>query len=484
MVDRSQLIGSLLKIDDKERQVVPFKLNRTQRRFFARRGKRNIILKARQLGLSSCILADMFLEAITVPNTTCVVVSHETHATKRLLDRVHFFYDNLSHPRPEIGADSRTEISFPGLHSTIYIGTARSMTFGRGDKIDKAHLSELAFYEDGERIFNAIEDAVPMSGDITIETTPNGEDNLFYELWVRAREGKNSYKPFFFPWWVDNDYTMLADDPLSLPEDRGSLVYLADELELVNKFGMSEGQIRWRRWKIANKQGLFYQEFPEDEVTCFHQSGDPVFDPVLLAQMAQMCYDGIGNPEGWTTWYPPIEGMKYTIGADTSAGVPGGSYSAAVVVDEDYQVCATYQSRLDPTGFAHILSKLGHAYNDAELVIERNFTGYAVLGKLTAYPNIYLQRDFTTGKVTGQRGWWTTEQTKQFMLTTFRDTLPRLRIPDINLIRQARGYRYIKLRPTAQTFDDLLIALMLVCAVKRHVGEARGFVGVTTDWDW
>jgi len=176
--------------------------------------------------------------------------------------------------------------------------------------------------------------------------------------------------------------------------------------------------------------------------------------------------------------------MRYVIGADSSAGVPGGSYSAAVVLDDQWRVCATFQARLEPFAFAAILKEMGKWYNGAEIAVERNFTGYAVLGHMQDYGNIYYQRDFVSGKITTQRGWWTNSQTKEHMHTVLKDVLPRLKLWDINLVRQMRGYRYVKLKPVAQTFDDLVIALMIASVVKKVQGVARGYQGAVKDWSW
>ena len=95
--EKLNLIESLLKIDNKQGIVVPLKFNKLQRYFFINKSHRNIILKFRQGGCSSSILADQFVDTITIPHTPCSVISHETRATSRLLDRVHFYYDTLVH---------------------------------------------------------------------------------------------------------------------------------------------------------------------------------------------------------------------------------------------------------------------------------------------------------------------------------------------------------------------------------------------------
>lgn len=483
-IERGRLIESLFSIDNKRGIVVPFRWNRMQRHFHTNKGNRNIVLKHRQGGMTSSILNDHLLDCLTVPNTYCATISHEGEATKRLFNRTHFFYDTMDEPKPKTGADSRTEITFPELHSTAYIGTAGARAFGRGDTIRKALLSELAFYEDPDKIFNAVEDAVPMEGELTIECTPNGEDNLLFDLWTRAREGKSPYKPFFYPWWWTSEYNMPRGCEHALKGDRGELTYTAEELELIAKAHLTEAQIRWRRWKISIKQGLFWQEFPEDEISCFISIGDPVFDASIITRMSNECYKGDVHPEGWLYWRKPDPNNLYTVAADSAAGAPGGSYSAAVVLDAQWNVVATYQARVEPHVFAGILKKMGLCYNTAEIAVERNFTGYAVLGHMLEYPKIYMQRDFTTGKITSNRGWWTNEQTRQFMITAAKDHLAQLHIFDLNLIRQLKGYRWIKHKATPQTFDDLAISLMIAVAVRKVQGTSRGFQGASKGWSW
>ena len=269
-------------------------------------------------------------------------------------------------------------------------------------------------------------------------------------------------------------------------EDRGELSYIGEELELIEKAKLSEDQIRWRRWKIAEKQGLFWQEYPEDEVSCFITIGDPVFDQSILNIMASDCYEGKRHEGGWTYWLPPDPTKKihYTIAGDSAAGAPTGSYSAAVVLDDYWRVCATFQARMEPLSFAHLLKALGKWYNIAQIAVERNFTGYAVLSHMSDYPNIYHQHDFLTGKVTPNLGWWTNEQTKEHMRTALRDKLSSLKVWDINLVRQLRGYRYIKMKPTAQTFDDMAMALQIACAVKKIEGGSRGYIGRIPGYSW
>jgi hypothetical protein len=413
-----------------------------------------------------------------------VVISHESRATQRLLDRVNMFYKRMDEPKPKLDIESRSELKFEDLNSGVYVGTAGAKAFGRGDTIKKAHLSEYAFYENARAILNGVEDAVPMTGEITLECSPNGEDTDFYEQWVRAREKKSPYKPFFFPWWWSDDYRIELGSELALEEDRGELTFTDEEQDLVTRFDLTEAQIRWRRFKIGEKQGLFWQEYPEDEISCFIVIGDPVFETELLNTLAQNCYDGQKHQGGWTFWKPREPNMRYVIGADTSAGAPGGSFSAAAVVDSLNNVVATFQARIEPYIFAGILRQMGGYYNNALLAVERNFTGYAVLGHLNDYANLHYQRDYVTGKLTTNKGWWTNDQTRSYLFSTAKEIISKVNIWDMNLVRQLRSFRYIKYRATAQTFDDLAFAFMIAMAVKKTSGTAGGYQGSVPGWGW
>jgi len=488
------LAAKLLYIVNKRGIVVPYVFNKVQRQFHANKSLRNIILKARQVGISSSILADMYLTCVFIEHSACAVVSHETRATQRLLDRVQFYHESMSEPKPMIGAESRSEKTFPEMHSSIYIGTAGARAFARGDTLTKGHLSEVAFYEEGDKVLSGIQDAISLNGELTLESSPNGENNVFFETWVKAREGKSPYKAFFFPWWLDDGYRISKNpqnpEVLNLlqQQDRLELTYTDDEKFLVDTHHLDEDQIRWRRFKLAEKGGLFYVEYPENDVDCFITVGDPVFDQTLLTDLANFCYDSERHPFGWNYWIPPIDKMSYVIGADTASGAPEGSYSAAVVMDSLWRVCATFQARMEPHQFADILRRMATWYNKAEIAVERNFTGYAVLEQLKDYPNITHQRDFTSGKITTQRGWWSNDQTRSLMMTITREFLPKIKMWDSNLVRQLRSYRYVKLktkyREQAQTYDDLALAFMIAITVKKTAGVARGYQGSYNDWGW
>jgi len=47
----------------------------------------------------------------------------------------------------------------------------------------------------------------------------------------------------------------------------------------------------------------------------------------------------------------------------------------------------------------------------------------------------------------------------------------------MNLVRQMRGYQYIRYKAKAQASDDLLMATMIAVAVRKLSGGATGYRG-------
>ena len=66
-----------------------------QKEFEKRRGQRNIVLKARQMGLTTWVAARFFLKTITQPGTLTLEVAHTQEAAEEIFRIVHRFVDWL-----------------------------------------------------------------------------------------------------------------------------------------------------------------------------------------------------------------------------------------------------------------------------------------------------------------------------------------------------------------------------------------------------
>jgi len=330
------MIENLLKIKNKRGKIVPFKLNPAQKYYWSKKRRRNIILKARQKGITKIIEADMLIDCIRKP-TNAIVMSHERESTKRLFSAVRFYIDNLE-VKPELSIDSKQEMKFEKRGSTFFIGTAGQKAVGRGDTIDRAHLSEASFYDRLKQILAGISEASEY-GQLDIESTANGHDE-FHDMWEKAKTGRSPYTPIFIPWFIDDEYSVdsltaeerdgLSDtvrEMFNEPEDK--VILTIEEKRLIErvkdewKINLTIGQIKWRRYKIWDKGDLFWQEYPEDDVSCFLQSGRSVFNHMIVEPSKRIPLDSI---EKWGT-DEEREALKKELlyaGLDGAEGTDGG----------------------------------------------------------------------------------------------------------------------------------------------------------------
>jgi len=266
-----------------------------------------------------------------------------------MFDAVKFFIENLE-VKPEISIDSRSEIKFPKRGSSYWIGTAGQRAFGRGDTLHRVHCSEAAFYQNFERIFGGVSEACEY-GEINIETTPNGRGEI-YDLWQKAKSGKSSYTPIFIPWFIDQEYSAdnLTEEEkkglskpiqemFAVPDDEFMAGITADEKNLIERVAkewgitLTAGQLKWRRYKIWDKGELFFQEYPEDDVSCFLQSGRSVFSKITTDITKRIPLD---NFENWKADDKIKAALKKRLlygGVDGAEGIPGGDAHCFAVID-------------------------------------------------------------------------------------------------------------------------------------------------------
>ena len=130
------------------------KLNRAQQEYSRKCSKRNIVLKARQLGITTYIAARFFIQTITQPGTLTVQVAHSAGIRARRFSILCIAFGRTC-PNADAarGADySRARTSarlcFPRLDSEYRVETADDNA-GRGMTIHNLHCSEVSRWPRG-----------------------------------------------------------------------------------------------------------------------------------------------------------------------------------------------------------------------------------------------------------------------------------------------------------------------------------------------
>lgn len=261
-----------LWILDKEAQLIRFKPNRAQLHYRANRTNRDIIVKSRQIGLSTEVQADDFSLAIT-STALCATLAHDYDTTQKLRRMADRFYQNLpSNIQPPRGLDNATTTTYPSTNSEVTIATAGSGNIGRGGTYTRIHGSEVAFWKNAELIVAGLLQGATSNAVIRLESSPNGAQGYFYEKVNEAlyHPDDSIWKVHFYQWWWADEYRIALD--------RDEVIeYTDEEQSLVNQHNLQPEQIKWRRYKIRELGHLFPQEYPEDIATCFLTSGGGVF---------------------------------------------------------------------------------------------------------------------------------------------------------------------------------------------------------------
>ena len=481
-------IESCLKIKTKSGTVVPFRLNNAQRKLYAvakrqqDAGKpvRLIILKARQLGFSTLTEGLIFHACATRRNVNALIVAHREDATANLFRMSKLFYDELPAPvKPMLRASNAQELVFenpsklrserearPGLRSRIRCATAGGRGIGRSDTLQCVHLSEYAFWPDGAdgkaSTLAGILQAVPsLPGTmVVIESTANGFED-FKERWDAAVAGENDFEPVFFAWFENPDYSM--------PVVPGT-EWTPEERDLKAAYQLTDEQLQWRRWCIANNCGgsldMFRQEYPASPGEAFLHSGTGVFDNEQIVLRLERIPSPAGRGEftdgEWTesetgaiTLYElPEEGVPYVLGGDTAG--EGSDYFTAIVIDNvTGRIAAKLRQKYSEPEYVRQIFELGRFYNDALVAIETNFSTYPVI-KLQEmeYPNQYSREREDT---------YTRQMRKSYGFRTDRQSRPRA---IANLVEVFSSH------PEWFTDRELLEEMLTFCYNEDHRPEA------------
>ena len=394
------LAGALLKVRTRTGAFAPLQPNRAQKEFERRRGRANIVLKARQMGISTWVAGRFFLKTVTQPGTLSVQVAHTQEAAEEIFRVVRRFHSELPEElREGVLRTSRANarsLVFPELDSEYRVESAGDPNAGRGLTVQNLHCSEVARWPgDARATLAGLLATMPAErGEVVLESTAQGAHGCFYEEWMGAEA--NGWVRHFFPWWWEASYWLDAGEDAESEEERA----------LVSKHGLTREQIAFRR-RLQRQFGvLARQEYPESADDCFLASGSCVFDTEAIDRRLREAPPPVERrwAAALEVWLKPMPGREYLVAVDPAGGGSEGDYAAMQVLDAATGLqCAEFQGRCGLLEIAERAATIGREYNGATLIVERNNHGAGVLAYLTGvvqYARLYEQD--------GQPGWLTT----------------------------------------------------------------------------
>lgn len=520
--DYKKFSQEYLWITDKKGNRIKLKQNNVQRKLDTviadlrqqNKPPRIIVLKSRQMGISTDTEGRMIYDTTTKDNRNGLVVAHRADSTAALFSKTKYFTDNLDDElKPLTKASNATELIFSepthyvgdkvGLNGKVKVQTAGKAGIGRSDTYHYVHLSEFGFWEGSDsnspdKQLTGILQSVPDELDtwVIIESTANGI-NEFKEEWDKAVNGESAFYALFLAWYEHEEYTKEV-------YDKEYFISQLTEYErwLYYDLNLPIERVAWWKWALKHKCGgninQMKQENPTTAEEAFIFSGTPVFDNDLITKrIAELQLIPDRYVEGYfkfewhdeeykdfiindsiefveskqKNWWRIYNDLKdripYVISGDTK-GEGSDEYTAQVMDNTTSRRIATCQMQLSNSKpYSWQMYCGGKYFNDALIGIEMNFNT-APLEELERlkYRNQYYRvkpENFNGQVIPGKIGWKTDGITRPRMIDkevyVVQEHIGLLQ--DIPTLNQMLTFVYDKEgRPDAMSgkHDDLVIA--------------------------
>lgn len=297
-------IQNLYKIKDKSGNVIPFRLNKYQLFLYKRFHTRNIIPKARQLGVTTLMTIVYLDQVLFSKHKKAVIIAKDDTALKEIFrDKILFALSQLPDWAQmmfsETESQTQRQVVFANGSSIAVQTSARSGT------VNFLHVSELGPIDAANPVkadevvsgsLNATYTDYDSGNMITIESTSKGPQGHFYRICMAAEElrkarkendriklSSNDYKIHFLPWHFADEY----EDHTRKEIKEDTLAYfrsLSTELDMT----FSEEKMRWWQFKKQEQGSDMEYEFPStlDEAFSVKKIGI-----IYGEEMAQMFND-------------------------------------------------------------------------------------------------------------------------------------------------------------------------------------------------
>jgi hypothetical protein len=259
-------MNNLYYVINKQGKRVQFKLNWVQQKLHDEMWYNNIILKARQLGISTFVCLFFLDRCLFRNDVSAGIIAHTRSDAEQMFKRIKYAYMQL----PE-------ELK---LARTFAINSAREMVFNnqsslrvgvslRSSTLQYLHISEFgkicAQYPNKAReIVSGSLNTIGKGQFVFIESTAEGRDGHFYEMSKIAETARIAkkklttldYKFHFYPWFEDPDYRIESSQtmPKELEEYFESLSVLGIKLD--------QKQKNWYHHKLLVQRDDMKREYP------------------------------------------------------------------------------------------------------------------------------------------------------------------------------------------------------------------------------
>lgn len=396
----------------------------------------NVVLKSRQLGLSTLVAAYSIWQALFYKEKNILIIATKLAVAQNFIRKVKTGIKAL--PKwlvlPEILSNNKQQVEFSNGSQIKAIPTSEDA--GRSEALTLLIVDEAAFVRNFDELWMGLYPTLSTGGRAIILSTPNGIGGQYHDLYVKAEVGKNKFNPIKLMWDVH-------------PE-------------------------RDQTWFDVETKNMSPRQIAQELLCDFSTSGETFFNSKIMNDLKEECiFPSFKNPPNDAVWYwdNPIINREYMISADVSRG-DSNDYSTFHVFDiENLDIVCEYKDKIPPDKFADLLVSIATKFNKAVICPEQNAYGYTVLMRIrdAGYENIYFdnfkeKNKFMFGDKSniGKAGFLTRSGVREKLLANFEDLVrnKKLRIKSQRLYQELKTFVYKNNKAQAMKGknDDLIMS--------------------------
>lgn len=369
------------KIQHPVKGLVPFKLYPFQedivRGFTGHR--KNIILKARQLGVTTTTAAYIAWLILFHRDKNVLIVATKQETSKNMIRIIRNMYKYIPKWMADFGritVDNRHSIELANGSRVKAVTTSADV--GRSEAVSMLVVDEVAHIKGFDEIWTGLWPTVSTGGCIALFSTPNGTGNFFHKCFEDAKNGDNDFN-YKFGMYIN------PRNPAEMYSDR--LMWWVHP----------DHDMSWFQAETAGKNP---REIAQEYLCNFNASGDTFIYHEDIARLEQNVREPSRHfhiDRNVWMWEEPQKGAVYIIPCDVSRG-DARDYSGFHVLRMDtnpIRQVAEYKGKIRPDQLGMLLMTVSQFYNNAIIAPENNsgWSGQTILKIEEAqYPFMYYSR--------------------------------------------------------------------------------------------
>ena len=446
--DSSYFINNYARISHPLKGLIPFKTYPFQDDLLVDFNdyRFNVILKARQLGISTITAAYIVWLLLFYRDKNVLVIATKFQTAANLVKKVKNIMQNVPPwlRIADIKIDNRT--SFVLTNGSEVKAASTSGDAGRSEALSLLVIDEAAHVDGLEEVWTGLYPTLSTGGRCIAVSTPNGVGNWFHKTYIEAENGENDFNPTNLPWHVHPD--------------------------------------RDQDWFEKETRNMSRRQIAQELECNFNASGETVIHSEDLEQLVF----GIREPMYRTgfdrnlwLWEQYNPEASYLITADVARG-DGHDFSVFHIVKlETMEVIGEYRGKPNLEEFSSILDSTGREFGNCLLVVENNSLGISVLEKLQGrqYPNLYFSIKGTHEYIDQLRaesisnsvpGFTTSSKTRPLIVAKMEEFIRNklITIYSSRLVDEFKTFIWNNNKAEAMRsyHDDLVMALAIGCWVR------------------